>query len=141
MREYLALPVAELLQRVVTAPGRDQLLDQGGVHDRAARGDPADRVCELGHVGHPALEQVADPVTGGEQLHRLLDLGVRRQDQDPGPRELPADLAGRVEALGQVVRGHPDVDDGEIRLVLADQGQQPGRVVRLTDHLEPRPFK
>src|SRR5215218_5266645 len=31
---------------------------------------------------HPALEQVANAPAAGQQLHRVLDLGMGRQDQD-----------------------------------------------------------
>ena len=135
-REHLAFTLGELTESVVAAADRDELLHERRVDDRAACRDPADCLRELGHVGHPALEQVADALAGGQQLHRLLDLGVRRQDQDPGRGELLADLPGRVEALGQIAWGHPDVDDGQVRVVLADQGQQRRSVVSLADDVE-----
>jgi hypothetical protein len=53
----------------------------------------ADRqgVEEVGHVGDPVLEQVADAAPAGQQLHRMLDLDVRREHQDGDVGELVAD--------------------------------------------------
>jgi hypothetical protein len=64
-RQHVALPVGQVVQRV--APAHQQLRHHLGIQRGAARRHPAQRVEELGHVGHPVLEQVADPV------------GVRRQ--------------------------------------------------------------
>jgi len=80
-------------------------------------------------------------LAGGEQLHRLLDLRMRRENQDAYSGEFLADHPRRVEALSQMIRGHPDVDDGEVRTMLPDQGQKPRRVVGLAHHLEPCAFE
>jgi CheY-like chemotaxis protein len=135
--EHLALTIGELVQAVVAMPGRDELLDEGRVHDRTAVRHSRDRLGELGHVGHPALEQVPDAVSSGQQLHRLIDLGVRGQDEDGRGRELVADLPRRLQALGQVVRRHPDVDDREIGPVRTDQVEQLGSIVSLADDVKP----
>ena len=137
-REHFAFTLCELMKKVGTAACRDKFLHQRRVNDRPTCRDPADSLRELGHIGHPALEQVTDALTGGQQLHRLLDLGVRRQDQDAGSGELLADLPGRFKALGHVTGGHPDVDDGQVRALLADEAQQPGSIVSLADDVEPR---
>ena len=34
------------------------------------------------HVGDAALQQVADPLAAGEELHRMLDLDVRGENED-----------------------------------------------------------
>ena len=49
--------------------GPEQLADHLGVQRGAAARDPLQRRGELGHVGHPVLEQVADP--GGAALQQL----------------------------------------------------------------------
>ena len=74
------------------------------------------------------------PSPAGEQLHRLVDLDVRRQHQDAGARKLGADHARGLEPLGLMVRRHADVDDYEVRLVLAHQLEQRGSVACLPDH-------
>ncbi len=66
-------------------------------------------------------------MAGGEQLHRLLDLRMRRENQDA--------------YSGEFLAGHPDVDDGQVRTMPADQGQEPRRVVGLAHHLEPGSFE
>src|SRR5258708_23753019 len=66
---------------------------------------------------------------------------MRRENQDAYSGKFLADHPGRVEALGQMIRGHPDVDDGQVRTMPADQGQEPRRVVGLAHHLEPCSFE
>jgi len=122
-------------------PGGEQLLDQSRVHHRAALGDPLHRLDELPYLRHPAFQQVADPLAGGEELGRLIDLDVRRQQQDPDRGELPPDHLGGVQPLGLIRRRHPDVDDGDVGPVLAHRGDQFLPVTRLRDDLEPRPFQ
>ena len=73
-------------------------------------GDPVERADELVDVHDPALEQVADPLAAGQQRHRVLDLDVRREDQDGDVGKLVADRPGRVQPLGGVGGRHPDVD-------------------------------
>ena len=62
------------------------------------------------------------------------------QDQDAGLGVLLADLAGRVQALGGVGRGHADVDDRQVGRLVGDQGQELGGVAGLADDLEPGAF-
>src|SRR5262249_40852737 len=69
------------------------------------------------------------------------DLGVRRQDQDPGRRELRPDLPGRIEALAEKPWRHPDIDDGQVRIVLADEGEQPWSIMGLADDVESGSFQ
>ena len=40
--------------------------------------DPLQRLDELVDIRHPALQQVADPLAGGQQFHRMLHLCVSR---------------------------------------------------------------
>jgi glucose-6-phosphate-specific signal transduction histidine kinase len=57
---------------------------------------------------------------------------VGRQDQDAGRGVFLADHPGRVEALGQVVRGHPDVDDGSGLIGLSDRVAAVGGRIEIT---------
>jgi hypothetical protein len=82
----------ELTDCVVAAASGDELLHQCGVHNGATGCDPADRLRELGHVSDPALEQITGALADGQQLHRLLDLSVRGQDEDGGCWEVLANL-------------------------------------------------
>src|SRR4029453_19213323 len=58
----LTLARGEPLERVVPVASGDQLLHEAGVDDRTSSGDAVDGLEELGHVGDPALEQIADPL-------------------------------------------------------------------------------
>ena len=51
---------------------------------------------------------------------------------------LLSDVAGRLETLGRVCRGHSDVDHYQRRRLLMKQGQQLGAVAGLPDDLESR---
>ena len=123
------------------AAGRDELGDENRIHDRAAPHDPLQRLDEVIDVGDPALQQVAATFTAGEQVHRVLDLDVRGQDQDGDVRELGADHAGRVETLGGMVRRHPDVHDGQFRFMLPDQRDELRPVTGLADHDKSGPLE
>ena len=50
-------------------------------------------------------------------------------------------LVSRCEPFSAVRGRHPDVDDGQVRKVLADQVQQLRGIARLTDHLEAGPLE
>jgi hypothetical protein len=80
-------------------------------------------------------------MAAGEQLHRLLDLDVRRQDEDPGLGELVTDHARGLEPLGLVIGRHADVDYRHVGLMLTNQGEEAGRVAGLADDLEPGPLE
>src|SRR6476619_4374898 len=61
-----------------------------------------------------------------------------RQNKDSGLRMLLSDVAGRLETLGCVCRGHPDIDHDQRRRFLVNQGQQLGAVTGLPDDIESR---
>ena len=67
----------------------------------------------------------------------MAGLDVLREDEDGGPRMRPADLSRGAHALVFVVGRHAHVDDGEIRLVLGDDGQQRLGVAHPRDDLVP----
>jgi hypothetical protein len=104
-------------------------------------GDPPDRLSELLHVGDPALQQVARAAPGGKQFGGLFDLSVRGQEQDAHLREFGAQHQCRVQACGQVTCGHPDINNGQVRAFLANQGQQPRRILRLPRNVEAGPIQ
>ena len=140
-REHLPLPLRQHVERILPPPGPDQLLHQGGVHDRGAGGDPAHRLDEVRHVGHPALQQVAHPLPARQQLHRLVHLDVRGQHDDRGGGQFVADHPGRLQSLGRVSGRHPDVDDSQVRPGRPDQAHQPGGVAGLAHDLISRPVE
>ena len=120
-REHLALARREDVERVVGATGGDELLDERWIDDRRSLDDPLERLDELVHVGHAALQQVAAALAAREQVRRLLDLDVRGENEDRGLRKLLADHAGGIETFGRVAGRHPDVDDRELGSMLADE--------------------
>src|SRR4051794_1037180 len=61
-REDLALARAELGERIAAPVGGEEPLHQKRVDHRSALGDAFERVDQLGHVGDPGLQQVADTV-------------------------------------------------------------------------------
>ena len=71
----------------------------------------------------------------------VVHLDVRREHEDCHVRELPPDHACRFEAFRGVCRRHPDVDDDEVRLLLADELKKLRCVAGLADHLEPVLFE
>ena len=120
--------------RLVAAPGHDRG-DHLGVEDRAAGGDAAYAVDELGDVGDPVLEQVADrALAAGEQLAGVEVLDVLREHHH---REAGSGRAGRdrgPQALVGVRRRQAYVDHGGLGVgVLAARGEVGGVVDRGQD--------
>ena len=114
--------------------------DDRGIDDRAALRDPPDRVGEVVEIRDPVLEQVADPARAvAHQAQRERRLDVLGQDEDADGRPvLRADRLRGAQALVRVGRWHPDVDDRDVREMLAGRPQERVRVADLGDHLEPR---
>lgn len=138
-REYISLSGGDLLQRIDRTTSSEQLLDQDRVYGGATCHEPVQRGDELINVGDTALEQVTGPFTGGEQVHRMLHLDVRGEDQDGDLRELSPDSATDVETLSGLTGRHADVNDGECRLVPSNGGEQLLGVGALINHLEAGP--
>ena len=88
---------------------------------------------ELVDVRDPALQEVAGSLAAREQRGRVLDLDVGREDEDRDLRELVPDHLGRPQTFGGMVRGHPDVDDREVGVMLPNEIEQLGGVAGLTD--------
>ena len=90
-RQHLALACGQLRERIISLPSPDQCLDESRVDDGSASRDALHRLDEFVHVQDATFEQVADPLSGREQLRCLLDLDMSREDEDPGLRKLLAD--------------------------------------------------
>ena len=71
----------------------------------------------------------------------MLDLDVRREDEDRRLGELLADLAGRVETLRRVRRRHPDIDKGELGPVFANGCDQLLAIAAPRYDIEPGPLE
>ena len=125
----------KLLERVVDAPGGDELLDKRGVDDRCALDDSLDRDEKVIHVCHPALQEVPDPLTAAEEIHCVLYLDVCGKNEDRRLRGLIANHPRRPEPLSRVGRRHPNVDDHQLGVVLTDELGEIGRVPGLADDL------
>jgi hypothetical protein len=137
-RENLALTLGQVVERHPGTPSAHELGDDLWVDDGATAGDPPDRIGEIVEVVNAVLEQVADAAcTIGDQAQGEGRLDVLRQNEDPDARAvLGADRLRGAEALVRVGRRHPDVDDRDIGLVLANCGQERGGVADLGDDLE-----
>ena len=131
--QHVALARGQLFERVAYTPRPHELLDERGVDDGTTGVDPLERVRELVDVSDPRLQHVADAAASAEQLHRVLDLDVRGQDEDRDLRQLLADRPRRLEPFGRMGRRHADVDDRDVRLLLPHELDQALGVARLTD--------
>ncbi|MBV9449910.1 MAG: hypothetical protein JO345_28865 [Streptosporangiaceae bacterium] len=137
-RQHLTFPGRQHVERVVQAAGRDEFGDESGIDDRAAPHQALERPDEIVDVDDPALEQVAASLATGQEVHRMLDLHVRGQDEDGDAGEIQADLASRVETLGGMAGRHPDVHDHQFGPLITDKREQLRGIPALPDDLEPR---
>ena len=67
----------------------------------------------------------------------MASLDMRREEQDRDGRVAIADRDRGLEALGAVVRRHPDVEDGHVGALALDELQRARRVPSLPGDLEP----
>ena len=125
-------------QRIVTAPSGHQLLHHRRVNHRRALCYPSQGVDKIGDIGDPALEQISDAAATGQQLHRMLDVDMRRQHQNPGVGQFLANHPGCLQALGGMSGRHPDIHHHHIGAGFAHQGEQLDSVADLADDGEPR---
>jgi len=139
--ENLALARRQLAERIVDTARRDQLFHQPRVDDRPAAGDPLEGLEKLADLSDPALEQVSDPAPLREQVHRAMHLDMRGQDEDSDLGELCADRLRGIETLGRMRGGHPNVQDDELRDVLADEPHQLGHIAGEADNDKARRFE
>jgi hypothetical protein len=92
---------------------------------------------DVGHLHHPALEEVADALPAFEQVDRRLDLDMRRQQQDPDLRRLRADRAGRFKTFPALRRRHADIDNDEVRARLSHEARECIRLAYRADDVVP----
>src|SRR2546429_180938 len=122
--QHLQLPRREPVERVVAAADQELRHDLR-VQGRAAGRYPAHRVQEVGHVRDAVLQQVADRAgRRREQVGGVALLDVLGQDQQRDVRILAADDQRGPDALIGMRGRHPDVDDGQVRLVLGHRLEQ-----------------
>src|SRR5688572_3664920 len=96
----------------------EQLPDDLGVEDGAARRDPPKRIDELAYVSDPVLEEVADPLGAVVQEVACVPLlDVLGQDEDWGAGPSAAELDRAANAFVGERRRQPDVDDSDIGLL------------------------
>ncbi len=132
----LALARGQRGERIVAPP--EQLRDDLRVEHGAAVGDPVDRVDQLGERRDAVLQQVADATAAGaEQLLRVGDLDVLRQQQDAGARQFGSQPDRRAHPLIPERRRHPHVEHGEIRRESRSRRQQRVGVAVRADDLVP----
>jgi hypothetical protein len=119
-REHLALPARKVGEGIVS-PLANQLSDQSGVKNRAATCYTLDGVKEVGGIHHPVLQQVTDPLTTREQVHRRFHLYMSGEQENSGLRRLRSHGSGRIETLRRVRRGHSNIDDDDVWGVIANK--------------------
>src|SRR4051812_10370381 len=125
-RQHLALAPRQRSQRVLLAA--DQRGDDLRVECRPAGGDARGRVEEVRDVEDAVLEQVAEAALGGEP-DGARQLDVLREHEHAHVRVCGADPARRADPLVGERRRHADVDDRQVRLVLAHRAAQAVGVV------------
>jgi hypothetical protein len=99
-REHLALARGELGERIAGGGGGEELVDERALDDGSAGGNLVQCVDELGDVGDPVFEQVADALGGaGDELQRVLDVEVLRKAPKPRTANVtvsPGDVMIRI---------------------------------------------
>ncbi len=134
-RKHLALARGQVGERVVDALRRDELLNEGRVDDRPAPDDALERLEEVVHIRDSTLQQVSASPATGEEGHRVLDLDVGRKDENPYLGILRADCIRHLEPFGRVRGRHADVDDQQVRLVLAAGPKRARAIACLGDNV------
>ena len=99
---------------------------------------PLHRVNELHHVGHPALQQVADAGSTVQQVECLVDLDMGGEQDDRHPGKVGTYDSGCLESLGPVAGRHADVDDCQVRRETAHEIEELDSIAGLPDDGEPR---
>ena len=104
-------------------------------HSPAA--DPLHGVEQLFDPTDAFLHQIADAFgLGFDELERVVGLEVLREDEDGGARVARTDFAGCAQSFVRMGGGHPDVDEGDVRVQVADAAKQGICVADLIDDLD-----
>lgn len=134
-RQDAPLARTENCEGIGALAGADQLTYDFRVEDRASARDLLQCVDELSHVTDPFLEEVTDPLAaGGQQVTGVACLHALGEHHQAQSRVLVAQLKGRGQSLVGERGWHADVDDCDVRLVLADRRPQRGGVGDRGDH-------
>ncbi len=105
-------------------------------------GDPVEGVEELGDVGDPVFEQVADAVrAAGDQLGGVALLDPLGQDEDADVGPLVPDEQRGAQALVGERRRHPHVDHADVWPRVGDGAEERLGVARGGDDLVARLFQ
>ncbi|MDR7349670.1 methylase of polypeptide subunit release factors [Glycomyces algeriensis] len=131
----LLLARGEGRDRVVLPAAHHELRDDLGVEDRAAPGDPLQRVHEVVHVDHTVLQQVAHRAAGvREEVVRVGDLHVLAEDEHRRARHELARAGRGPQPLVGEGRRHPHVHHRHVGPVLGDGLHEGVAVTDLGDH-------
>ena len=127
--EHLALPRRQLRERLLVALRFSSPLTTSGSSTVPSASTVRQRVDERGDVEDAVLQQVAEPPWARPgQRRRVAHLERLRQQQQTqvGPAGPQGD--GGLRALVGERRGHADVDEGDVGIVLLDgRHEQPSR--------------
>ena len=115
---------------------RNQLPYESRVHDCPTTNDAPQRVDELVNVNDPRFQQVAGAFATADQVGRLLDNDVGREDKNRCVWRLGANDPGGAEAFGCKGGRHPDIDNYKIGLQCAYLFDQIRRLTCLAYNLE-----
>jgi hypothetical protein len=112
---------------------RDELVDDPGVDERAARSHVMDRPAQLALVLEALLEQIGAAVRAGvEERHRVPGLGVLAEHDDSHVGMLLPELRCEADPLVRVRGRHPDVRQNDVRRGALDSGAE---LVEIARHL------
>ena len=123
--------------RVVPLARGDELVDDPGVHERAAGGYVVQRPAQLALVVQPFLEQVRAAIRARiEERQRVTRLGVLAEDDDAHLGVLFPELGREADALVRVRGRHADVGQDDVRGGALDRVAQLVEVARHLDQLD-----
>jgi hypothetical protein len=79
--KHLPFALRELLDRFPVAAASHELGYHIWIDHRTSRGNPPNRIAELGNVAHVIFQQVADTTSAPDQLHYVMSVDVLRKDK------------------------------------------------------------
>lgn len=121
----LSLARRQVAEGIVNPARGDELLDRRGVDDRAAAGDPLERLEKVAHLRDPALQEVADPFCPSESRSTARWTSTcAKSTRMPiwGNSDRIACAASRPSVVCE--GGHADVEHDEVGELLAHQLHQ-----------------